>query len=152
MTTTSQGLILHVDRNCYRGPRPPDLKILEDYKITTIIDLEDGIYEMINGVTQFPPDYGMAYYHMPCSDIFPPRDAYVSKALTMMAQVNRRSYVHCLSGVDRTGYVCAAYRVCVQKWPVDAAIKEWVDIGRHPWFFWWEHSFKKFVNKYGEAT
>lgn len=142
-------MILHVDRNAFRGPRPPDLHSLEDFKITTIIDLESGIYELFHGANQFPADYGMAYYHMPCSDWLPPPDSYVIKAVTMMAQVNRKTFVHCLSGVDRTGYVCAAYRILVQKWPVDDAIKEWIDLGRHPWFFWWERSLRKLVSGWG---
>lgn len=147
--TTSKIIFWHVDRNAYRGPRPKDLAELVPHGITSIIDLESGVYDLLNGqVPQFPADLGMDYFHMPCSDISPPPDFYVEKAITLMAEENRITYVHCLSGVDRTGYVCAAYRVCIQKWTLDAAVAEWVSLGRHPWYFYWRGSLEKFCNNW----
>ncbi len=138
-------MILHVDRNCFRGPRPTSLKDLRlDFHIDTIIDLETGAYDLICGmIPQFPADFGMAYYHMPCSDIFAPHPAIVAKALDLMSDLDRHVYVHCLSGVDRTGFVCAAYRMRVQKWTYSDALAEWKK-SRHPWYFYWEHELKKY--------
>jgi protein tyrosine phosphatase (PTP) superfamily phosphohydrolase (DUF442 family) len=44
--------------------------------------------------------------------------------------------LHCLHGSDRTGLVCAAYRVVVQGWPREMAIEELVagGYGYHPFF------------------
>ncbi len=141
--------MFHVDRNCFRGPRPTDLKELRlDYLIDTIIDLESGVYDLIQGVSpQFPPDFGMAYYHLPCSDILPPTGAYVAKALDLMADVDRHVYIHCLSGVDRTGFMCAAYRMRIQGWSYADALAEWKKFGRHPWYFYWENSLKQYQVK-----
>lgn len=140
-------MITHVDRNCFRGPRPHDLKALAEIcQIDTIIDLESGIYEVVNGVIpQFPADFGMSYYHIPCSDILPPREDYVAKCLDLMSDAKRRVYIHCLSGVDRTGFVCAAYRMRVQDWSYKEAHAEWLNLGRHPWYFYWNHALKKYV-------
>lgn len=139
--------VTHVSRNCFRGSRPRDLMNLRiDFRIDTIIDLETGIYELFDGVLpQFPPDYGMSYYHMPCSDIVPPNDLFVAKAIDLMADMNRRTFIHCLSGVDRTGYVCALYRVIIDKWKTVDAIAEWKRLGRHPWYFWWEKSLRDYL-------
>lgn len=136
--------ITQVSNNCFRGPRPTDLRALRvDYNIDTIIDLESGVYDFFNGVPQFPPDFGMAYYHLPCSDITPPPSAYVAKAIDLMSSGDRRIYIHCLSGVDRTGFVCGVFRVRVQKMSYDNALAEWIALGRHPWYFWWTIAFKK---------
>lgn len=142
-------MIAHVDRNCFRGPRPGDLKALRfDFNIDTIIDLESGIYDLVNGVSpQFPSDFGMAHYHMPCSDFLPPSDAYVAKSLDLMSDVNRKTYIHCLSGVDRTGFVCAVYRMKVQGWSYGDALHEWIARGRHPWYFIWDRALKKYEAK-----
>ena len=33
-------------------------------------------------------------------------------------------FIHCAQGQDRTGYICAAYRVLVQGWTVEEAMEE----------------------------
>jgi protein-tyrosine phosphatase len=145
--------IKKVDRNCFRGPRPTDLRELRvKYDIDTIIDLESGIYDVVRvydetyytDVQQFPPDYGMDYYHMPCSDLTAPKPIFVDKAIELMANSERHVYVHCLSGVDRTGFVCAVYRMRVQGWTFNAARAEWIELGRHPWYFYWDYALKEF--------
>jgi protein tyrosine/serine phosphatase len=40
-------------------------------------------------------------------------------------------YVHCQRGADRTGMVCAMYRVVICGWTKDAAIQEMRDGGFH---------------------
>jgi protein-tyrosine phosphatase len=143
-----------VDRAIYRGPRPEGLSILRrDYHIDTIIDLELGVYELAfnREAMEYPADFGMAYYHMPCSDWFPPRSQFVWKCLRLMEQ-DRVIYLHCLSGVDRTGFVVAAYRMVVQGWLLEAAVKEWKELGRHSWFFWWESELKKYEKFRGKGV
>lgn len=147
-------MIRAVDRNTFRGPRPTDLRQLRvDYHIDTIIDLESGVYDVVQvysetyfeNVLQFPSDFGINYYHMPCSDFTPPKEIFVKKAIELMADVDRHVFIHCLSGVDRTGFVCAAYRMRVQGWTYKAARAEWISVGRHPWYFYWEHELKKYA-------
>lgn len=137
-------MILKIDKEIYRGPRPDNLFNLRvDYHIDTLIDLEAGFYDLTKcGAMQFPADFGMAYYHIPCSDFVPPSKQCVFKCLDLMRQ-DRVVYIHCLSGVDRTGFVCAVYRMKVQRWSFEDAVAEWKKIGRHPWYFWWERELKK---------
>ena len=40
--------------------------------------------------------------------------------------------VHCLHGMDRTGLVCAAYRIIVDRWPAAAAWDEFERYNRRP--------------------
>lgn len=41
----------------------------------------------------------------------------------------RPVFVHCQHGADRTGLVCAAYRIAVQGWPKEKAIREMTEGG-----------------------
>lgn len=143
-------MISHVDREIFRGPRPADLTVLRaswsKYHVNTIISLEYGFY----GVThndkyerQFPADFGIQVYNIPCSDIMPPERWAVEKVLDLMSQ-DRSIYIHCLSGVDRTGFMCAVYRMRVQHWSFEKAHAEWVAMGRHFWFAWWKSELKKY--------
>ncbi len=137
-------MITEVTETIYRGPRPKDLRELAPFEIDSVIDLESGVYEMLHDVPQFPEDFKMAYYHMPCSDVTPPRREFVEKCLALM-ETPRRIFIHCLSGVDRTGFVVAAYRMRVQGWTFEKATAEWESMGRHPWYFWWTGELKTYV-------
>lgn len=147
-------MIKPVDRNCFRGPRPDNLRELRvKYHIDTIIDLESGIYDVMRvydetyykDLPQFPPDVGIAYYHMPCSDFTAPKKIFVDKAIELMADMSRHTFIHCLSGVDRTGFICAVYRMRIQGWSYEAAHAEWISMGRHPWYFYWNRALKEFA-------
>lgn len=147
-------MMTKVTETVWRGPRPTDLRALRvDYHIDTIIDLESGVYDVMRvydetyfkDVPQFPPDFGINYYHMPCSDFSAPKKIFVDKALELMFNKERHVFIHCLSGVDRTGFVCAVYRMRVEGWTFERARAEWIALGRHPWYFYWEHELKKYA-------
>jgi hypothetical protein len=79
--------------------------------------------------------------------VLPPSPKEVDAALIVMTDVNRYPvYVHCQHGVDRTGFICAAYRVKVQGWTYEAAEAEWMKLGFHNWcFFWWKPFLKRYL-------
>ena len=54
----------------------------------------------------------------------------------MQSPKNRPLLVHCRHGSDRTGLVCATYRVLVQDWTKEEAIEEMLlgDYGFHTYF------------------
>jgi len=139
--------MLKVDKEIYRGPRPHDLHYLRlRYEVDTIISLQSGWYQLLNDdlyERQFPSDYGIKHYDLGSSDIWPPEPWLVHKCLDLMTQ-ERTIYLHCKSGVDRTGFICAVYRMVIQGWSFEDAHKEWVKLGRHPWFFWWKYVLKKY--------
>lgn len=135
--------MINVIGNLYRGPRP-DLTVLQQAGIKTVINLESGIYDFFNTDTykkeeQNPKDFGIQLIHIPLSDFTPPKASAVSLALQFMkcASANNPTYVHCFSGVDRTGFVCASYRMDVEDWDKEKAIAEMKALGMHWWYYWW---------------
>lgn len=139
--------MIQVDTNLWRGPRPTDLQPLQDQVFVRIISLESGVYDLFHAdrvEQQFPCEYGMAQYDLKCSDISPPSDWVVLKFLALM-KFGLKTFLHCLSGVDRTGFLCAVYRMRVQGWTYEAALAEWKKLGRHPWYFFWEPALKRWA-------
>lgn len=133
----------------WRGPRPRSLGDVRNQGVERLINLESGFYQgalATEGlvVREFPPDFGMVEYNMPCSDLTPPEDFVVEKVCSLVMDAIP-TYIHCLSGVDRTGYVCAAYRMRVCGWTYSAAVGEFRALGRHAWYWWWEGKLKKWA-------
>ena len=59
-----------------------------------------------------------------------PQDRQVVKFLTIVTDPKRTPVlVHCQHGADRTGTMCAVYRIAVQGWTKEDAIKEMIDGG-----------------------
>lgn len=135
-------MVTQVSENLYRGPRPSTVEKIEELKalgITTILNLQSGVYET------FHDDYyeskchelGMNTFRIHCSDISPPTETQVKRFLSVI-DLTSKTYVHCLHGVDRTGYMCAVYRIERQNWSWAAAVKEMFAMGFHKWpYLWW---------------
>lgn len=140
-----------VSETLWRGPRPNDLHDVSVLGVKRIISLESGIYDLCHEgnflIRQFPCEFGMKQYDLKSSDFLPPRDWAVRKFLFLMQDVPMPTFIHCLSGVDRTGFLCAVYRMQVQGYPYAWALAEWKRLGRHPWYFWWEPALKKWEKK-----
>jgi protein tyrosine/serine phosphatase len=138
--------MIQVSENLWRGPRPSDLGDLQKRGIKRIVSLESGIYDLFHDgnllCRQFPCEFQMAQYDLRSSDFAAPEDWAVYKFLSLM-ESPIPTFVHCLSGVDRTGFMCAVYRMRFQGWKYEDALAEWKKLGRHPWYFWWESALKK---------
>lgn len=67
-------------------------------------------------------------YHVPVNagDV---DDAFVLKALRVIADAEKPILIHCWHGSDRTGVVAAMYRMVFQGWSREAAIDEFVNGG-----------------------
>lgn len=136
--------------NVWGGPRPQSLASLKALGITRIISLESGVYQTLKVYTeptsdmfQFPCEYGMKEYNMPCSDFTAPDRRYVEKILRMCYD-REETYIHCLSGRDRTGFVGAVLKMRLEDWTYEQALAWWKDL-RHPWYFYWESELKKWT-------
>ncbi len=149
--------ILAIDEGIYRGPRPitpSDWNELKDRGVRTILNLEYGWYEAwrnikygllkvlrqnlesfnvdMNDETERCIDHGIIPISMRLSDFNLETKHEVLSCLTVMKnRAYHPIYVHCLHGVDRTGIVCAAYRIEIQNWSVDKAIEEMKQLGFH---------------------
>lgn len=56
-------------------------------------------------------------------------EAQIEKALKILAEAEAPIVVHCWHGSDRTGAICAAYRIVFQDWETEAAIEEMIHGG-----------------------
>lgn len=141
--------MLLVNENLYRSARPKDLQPLKDLGFTILISLESGMYEMVSDTKrehQFCPDFGIKEYDLHSSIITAPEEWRVNKFLEIVAK-GEKTLVQCLSGVDRTGFMCAVYRMRVQGWSFDRAHLEWLNLGRHFVYAEWTNDLKKWQNK-----
>lgn len=136
--------MIKVSEKLYRGPRPPNgLLQIKSLNFGAIINLEDGVYELFHDDVyeqEQPVEFGLRPYRFHLSDWAVPDPDVIMHILRIIQAENeagRSVYIHCLHGEDRTGLVCAAYRI-VMGWPVDVAIKEMYQLGFHkfPYFYW----------------
>lgn len=137
--------MIQVHDNLWRGPRPESFNELREKGFERVISLQSGseeyltdsLYEM-----QDPEDFGIQFIEIPCSNIFPPSNEEVSEFLLYLENYDIKTYVHCHSGVDRTGFMIAAWRMSALHWPFHAAYSEMKKLGRHWWFGWWKYRLK----------
>lgn len=155
---------LLVANNLWRGPRPPSFEWLKERGFNVVIDLEwgwrdfftDSEYERARNRTalkdvgsEYRSDYGTWFYSIPCSDFTPPSFLQVQEFLGIASNLGKhKAYVHCLSGVDRTGFMCAVYKMKNMVLPWPQAYVEWIALGRHWWYWWWKYELKKWWNVY----
>ncbi len=107
----------------YRGAQPrevgfSELKILG---ITTIVDLRGEDREKISWERQRAESLGMRY------------------------NPGQKIFVHCRFGDDRTGVFTAVYRMAIEKWSAEQAIKEMYFFGFNGF---WHPSMKLFIRDF----
>ncbi len=120
-----------IDDGLYRGAQPTaeGIKELEKLGVRTIINLRSSHSDKdLIGTSKID------YVEMP---LYPwsidGKD--VARFLRIATDKNRRPvFFHCQHGADRTGTMCAAYRVVVQGWTKQQAVKEMTQggFGYHP--------------------
>lgn len=73
---------------------------------------------------------------------FKPRDKVVIDFLKVICnKAHHPVFVHCFHGADRTGTLCAIYRIVVQKWDKEKAIAEMKKYGFH----WWHNNLIDYI-------
>lgn len=126
-------------RHLSRGPRPRTRFELDAFRCD--FNLEVGWFEFLHGKTDQERQNCIAvnchYYHRPMSSVLIPqaddlRDLVkeIANALTI-----GNVLVHCEHGEDRTGIVCAAYRIIRNGWTAKRAKNEMYDLGFNYWFY-----------------
>ena len=117
-----------VSDDLYRGAQPEaeGFRQLKAMGIKTVVDLRAGHSER-----QAVGDAGLAYEHI-SMNAWHAEDEDVAAFLKIVTDKSRTPvFVHCQYGSDRTGVVCAAYRVVVCGWSKDEAIREMTEGGFH---------------------
>jgi len=117
----------------YRGAQPSanGLGALKKLGVTTIVNLREQGRET-EWERNLATSLGLHYVNIPIQGWRPPSDAQVAEFLKLFRDVpGQRVFVHCHYGEDRTGVMVAAYRIAMQNWTADQALREMNSFGFH---------------------
>jgi tyrosine-protein phosphatase SIW14 len=124
-----------VDYAIWRGAQPSDTAwpLLAKAGCLSVIDLNSTGPE-INRQHELVYGAGLVYTAFDWSGILPPSQSAIQQVL---AEIDHRItshhtpvFVHCLHGSDRTGVLCAIWRMHDDSWTFEAAMKEaFLDLG-----------------------
>lgn len=116
----------------YRGAQPDaaGFKALKGLGVKTIVNLRNK-----HDDTPEATPLGLAVVRIPMDakvSIAPPTDAEAKAFLDAVLDPARRPvFVHCAKGKDRTGMMCAVYRIEVDHWTPEKAHEEMLEFGWH---------------------
>lgn len=135
--------IRKVAERIYRGPQPltdQDWNQLKILGIKNILDLETGSHILFDGnpakEALTAKGFDMRFFSLPLGEVFPPslKELYTSYQIISEPET---IYVHCRTGVDRTGMVIAYWRLSEGRLNRKQIIQEMYDCGMHWWLKWW---------------
>ncbi len=110
-----------VSGDLYRGAQPDreGMVRLRERGIATVVNLRKlhSDDDELAGVD-------LRHYHFPMTGLMPDDEDLVAFLRVVMDRRNTPVFVHCWHGSDRTGLMCAAYRIFVQGWSRAEAVRE----------------------------
>lgn len=109
-----------VAEGLYRSAQPTSegFRNLEKLGIRTVVGLR-AFHK-----NEFDKDYSMRSNRIPVLT-WNPEDEEISQFLEIVSDPNNSPVlVHCQHGADRTGFMCAIYRVAIEGWTTEEAIAE----------------------------
>jgi len=113
-----------VTDDLYRSAQPSTvgMKNLKEFGIETIVNLRSFHWDRDE-----IGDTGLAYEHI-YMKAWHPEEKEIVRFLQIVTNSRRTPVlVHCQHGADRTGTMCAVYRLFIQSWSMDEAIREMKD-------------------------
>jgi len=118
--------LFQVAPNLYRCAQPDaaGMQAIEALGIKRIIELRNfhDDKDEIAGTTLVAEDIGINTWNLEDEDVI--------RVLRILKDPSKGPFlIHCLHGADRTGTMCAMYRLVVQGWSKDDAIKEMTEGG-----------------------
>jgi protein tyrosine/serine phosphatase len=120
-----------VNDQLYRGaqPEPEGYQELAKMGVKTVICLRDSDPDL-----KAIQAAKLELVHIPIKTWYPKNEQAVKFLKTVTDVAKQPIYVHCKHGSDRTGTMCAIYRVAVDGWSKNDAIQEMTkgDFGFHP--------------------
>jgi tyrosine-protein phosphatase SIW14 len=111
----------------YRGAQPKEQGLTELKKlgISTIVDLRREDPAKIAWERHQAESLGMRFVHIPVTGWSSPTDEQVAEFLALFhSNPQQKIFVHCRLGEDRTGLFVAIYRIALEKWTPEQAMKE----------------------------
>jgi protein tyrosine/serine phosphatase len=110
-----------ISEDLYRGAQPSEegFRQLKKLGVKTVVNLRS-----FHSDRDELKDVNLNYEHI-YTTAWHPEEEDVVKFLKIATDANLTPvFVHCKRGADRTGTMCAIYRIAVQGWPKDEAIEE----------------------------
>jgi tyrosine-protein phosphatase SIW14 len=113
----------------FRGAQPSSAGFLALAKIGIAIDVDLRFEGDRAGEKEAATHAGLQYLALPWSCHYP-SDATTQKFLSLIHEnADKKIFVHCQHGVDRTGMMIAAYRMAEQNWTSEQARGEMIAYG-----------------------
>lgn len=115
-----------VSPTLYRGAQPTEegMKNLSKMGVKMVISLRK-FHSDRDEIGDLPLKYKRLTFNT-----LHPEDKEVTEFLRLVSDpANQPVFVHCLHGSDRTGMMCAVYRVVHDRWTKDHAVAEWTKGG-----------------------
>lgn len=137
-----------VSERLYRGaqPRGGGLSRLRELGIDTVINLR-GASKQTRAEEAEARALGLNYFNVALPNWGRPQDTRIRRILEIIAAPqNGRVFVHCRTGVDRTGMIVAMHRMTHEGWNSSDALAEAERSGMHRVQFW----IRDYVEDYGE--
>ena len=134
----------------YRGAQPKEIGFseLKLLGISTIVDLRGEDRDKIVWEKKHAESLGMRFVHIPVSGWSPPTDEQVVQFLSLFRDSpGQKTFVHCRFGDDRTGVFVATYRMALEKWSSEEAMKEMYFFGFNGL---WHPSMKAYIRAFPE--
>ena len=131
ITMAGVGNLHKINDELYRSAQPTSegMKNLDKLGIKTVINLRafHSDSDEINGTTLLNDALSVKTWHIEDEDV-------IRVLRTIQKKENGPFLIHCLHGADRSGVISAIYRIVVQGWTKEDALKEMVDggYGFHP--------------------
>lgn len=143
-----------ISNRVIRGTRPKnhgDYWDLQGDGVNTVINLEYGFRDFFgkhNRDAHMAIQSRMMPLRFELGIFFAPTRNELDCICWAIQESEEKVYVHCLSGVDRTGLVIAWYRYKVQGWKIEDCIKEMHAEGMH-WFyrFFWTRKLREYARR-----
>ncbi|MBN2580084.1 MAG: tyrosine-protein phosphatase [Pirellulales bacterium] len=131
-----------VNDRLYRGAQPEKEGYAELAKmgVKTIICLRSDDED-----SKHLKDLPIKCVHIPFNALKPKKSQAVEFLKVVTDKKRQPVFVHCQHGSDRTGMMCALYRVAVDGWSKQAAVQEMTKGGFG--FHWWCKNLTKFAEK-----
>lgn len=112
-----------VTAHLYRGAQPgaDGLKALKKMGVSIVVDMRSSHSEYEKRAAK---ELGMEYISIPWHCPFPSDEPFVKFLSVIEQNRDKKIFVHCRLGDDRTGMAIASYRIAEEGWSADEAMKE----------------------------
>lgn len=138
-----------VSTTLFRGgqPKKEGYSKLKEMGVEIVVNLRDDTDDIAEE-RRIVEQNGMRFVSIPWNARRGPNDPQVAEFLEFLrANPERKIFVHCKAGKERTGVMMAAYRIAVQSWTAPQALDEMEFFGIRG--FWFAH-LKRYIRDFPE--